>query len=249
MDSRFGGRTGKFVLGSVVLAGVLAGTGCGKKAAGDVERIQASGNFRVAIVDTDSSYTSLEENEPVGLEPDLAEYIGQMLGVNVKYQVCEKKEALAAVADGEADVAMGCINNSGSLSGEYRVSAVYGKGYFYAVTKAGDYVLTVGALENSSVGTDAGLDEETKSSLHQAEGIRLVDYSSLSDAARDVKDGAIRAYICYENQAKQLLEDEELQVQNVSNLDPEEFVIVTSRANETLAGGMDTLIRQFLEAE
>ncbi len=44
-----------------------------------------------------------------------------------------------------------------------------------------------------------------------------------------------RAYVCYENQARLFLEDDELQVQNVSNLAPEEFVVVTGKENRTLA--------------
>lgn len=235
-----------FMAAAVLVMGV-AGAGCSKKTVGDVERIQASGSFRVAIVDTDSPYTSMEGETPVGIEPELAEYIGQMLGVSVKYQVCGKKEALAAVADGEADVALGCMNHSGSLSEEFLVSTSYGKGYFYVVTRTGDYALTVGALENSTVGVDQGLDEATRSSLYQAEGIRIVDYDSPEAGAQAVKSGAVRAYVCYENQAKLFLDDEELQVQNVSNLPPEEFVVVTGKENGTLVNGINTLIQQFLD--
>ena len=243
------GISGRVFLAGAALGWALFGAGCAKKTAGDVERIQASGNFRVAIVDTDSPYTSLEGETSVGIEPDLAEYIGEMLGVKVQYQVCGKKEALAAVADGEADVALGCLNRSGNLASDYLVSTSYGKGYFYVVTKTGDYALTIGALENSPVGVDRGLDEDTRSSLYQAEGVRIGDYDSPQAGAQAVKSGAIRAYVCYENQARLFLEDDELQVQNVSNLAPEEFVVVTGKENRTLASGMDTLIRQFLTEE
>ena len=195
----------------------LLGTGCGKKTESDVERIQKAGVFRVAIVDTGSRYTSVDEAKPTGLEPELAEYISQALGTEVQFQVYNKKEALEAVSSGEADVAMGCINGSGSLAGEYRLSLSYGKGYFYGVTRAGDYALTIGALENSPVGVDRGLDEDTRSSLYQAEGVRIGDYDSPQAGAQAVKSGAIRAYVCYENQARLFLEDDELQVQNVSN--------------------------------
>ena len=235
------------LLGAALLTSVLAGAGCAKKTVGDVERIQASGKFRVAIVDTDSRYTSLEGETPVGIEPKLAEFIGGNLGVDVVYQVCEKAEALAAVADGEADAALGRIHHSGKLAGDYLVSTSYGKGYIYVVTKTGDYALTIGALKGSPLGVDRGLDEDTRSSLYQAEGIRIADYDSPKDGAEDVKNGVIRAYICYEDQAELFLEDEALQVQNVSNLEPEEFVIVTGKENSALASGMNTLIRQFLD--
>lgn len=235
--------------GGVILALGVFGAGCAKKAGNEVERIQALGNLRVAIVDTGSRYTDVAGDTPVGVEPDLVKYIGDALGVQVQYQVCTKQEALAAVAAGEADIALGCINHSGSLSGEYLVSTSYGKGYFYGVTKAGDYVLTIGALENSSVGVDRELDEETRTKLYQAEGIKVTDYGSPAEGGDGVKNGTVRAYICYEDQAKTLLEDEELQVQNLSNLDPEEFVIVAGKSDTTLISGINTLIRQFLEKE
>ncbi len=235
-------------LAAILVMGVLT-AGCAKKTSGAVERIQALGNLRAAIVDTQSRYTQLEGETLVGIEPELVQWIADALGVTVQYQVCNKSEALAAVAAGEADIALGCINHSGSLSGEYLVSTEYGKGYFYAVTKAGDYVLTVGALAEASVGVDRELDEETRTKLYQAEGIRITDYGSWEEGADGVKNGTIRAYICCEEQARMLMEDEALQVQNLSNLDPEEFVIVAGKSDTALVSGINTLIRQFLEKE
>lgn len=248
------GRRRRRLAGTVILmVGILAvgilAAGCAKKTSGAVERIQALGNLRVAIVDTQSRYTKIEGETPVGMEPELVRWIADALGVTVSYQVCDKSEALAAVAAGEADIALGCINHSGSLSGEYLVSTEYGKGYFYAVTEAGDYVLTVGALEDVSVGVDRELDEETRTKLYQAEGIRITDYGSGLEGADGVKKGTIRAYICYEDQARMLMEDEALQVQNLSNLEPEEFVIVAGKSDTALINGINTLIRQFLEKE
>lgn len=239
----------KLITACLLLFTALGGVGCSKKTVSDVERIQASGNLRVAIVDTDSQYTDSLGEQLVGIEPELAEYIAENLKVQVKYQVCTKKEALEAVAAKEADIALGCINNSGSLSTDYLMSTHYGIGHFYAVTKAGDYALTIGAFKDSVIGVDKGLDEDTKSRLYQAEGIRVSDYNSYEDGARAVKEGSIRAYICYENQAKLLLEDEELQVQNMTNLEPEEFVVVAAKSDVTLIRGINTLIQQFLERE
>lgn len=243
------GHRGRGLAVAMILMTGLLAAGCAKKSSGAVERIQALGNLQVAIVDTQSRYTRLDGETLAGVEPELVQRIAQALGVTVQYQVCDKAEALAAVAAGEADIALGCINHSGSLSGEYLLSTEYGKGYFYAVTKAGDYVLTVGTLENASVGVDRELDEETRTKLYQAEGIRITDYGSAEEGKDAVKNGTIRAYICYEEQARALMEDEALQVQNLSNLEPEEFVIVARKSDTTLMNGINTLIRQFLEEE
>ena len=64
-----------------------------------------------------------------------------------------------------------------------------------------------------------------------------------------MKEGVIRAYICYEEQAKALLADEALQVQDLTDLEPEAYVVVADKASQTLISGIDVLIRQFLEAE
>lgn len=231
------------------LALILSGAGCARKTSNEVERIQGAGILKVALVDTGSRYMDMAGEEPVGIEPELAKFIASALGVEVRYQVCEKTEALEAVAAGEADIALGCINNSAGLAGEYLTSTSYGKGYFYAVTRTGDYALTVGSFKDSDLGADGNLDEATRTALYQAEGVQVKDYDSWQAAGEDVKEGLIRAYICYEDQAGALLEDEELQVQNVANLKPEEFVVVAAKSDTVLINGINTLIRQFLEEE
>ena len=96
---------------------------------------------------------------------------------------------------------------------------------------------------------EKGLDEETRGKLYQAEGVRVSDFSSPEAAADAIKADEIRAYICYEEQAKALLADEALQVQDLTDLEPEAYVVVADKASQTLISGIDVLIRQFLEAE
>ncbi|KMW09491.1 transporter substrate-binding domain-containing protein [Enterocloster citroniae] len=237
-------------LAALLAAGmVLTIGGCSGKKNDRVSQIRESGAFRVAIVNTDSRYTGFRGETPVGIEPELCDMIAQALGVTTEYQVMSRSQALQAVNEGQADIAVGCINATGRLDDEYQISTPYGKGFFYAVTKAGDYAMTVGALEDSLVGVDSGMDEETRAQLYQAKGISVQDYENLQDAAADIKDGTIRAYICYEAQAKELALDSELQVQNLMNLDAEEFVIVAGKESQTLISGIDIIVRQFLEKE
>ncbi len=241
-------RPGKAVL-LLALAVLALLSGCSKKADDVVKTIQGAGVLRVAIVDSNSRYTSLTDGKPAGVEPDLAEYIAGALGVSTQFEVKSRQDALAAVTAGEADIALGCINASGGLTTDYLVSTPYGKGFLYAVTRRGDFALTAGSFADSKLGVTGTLDDATRSRLYESDGITVENYASAEEAARDIKDGVIRAYICYEDQAKGLLEDEELQVQNVSNLDPEEFVIVAPKNSRTLVGGINTLIQQFLEQE
>ncbi|MCD8082511.1 MAG: transporter substrate-binding domain-containing protein, partial [Clostridiales bacterium] len=204
----------------------------------------------VALFNSDSPYTSLEGDVPVGLEPELAEYIANALGVQADFSLYEDRSAaLAAVNQGEADIAMGCIHRSPSLTTEYLASTPYGKGYLYVATKRGDYVTTTGSLASSSVGVDRKLNEETRTHLYQADNIQITDYASLDDAKAAIDEETIRAYVCYENQAKLLLDEEELQVQNMMQLAPEEFCVAAQSSQQKLIDGIDVLIRQFTEQQ
>lgn len=226
---------------------VLALGGCSGGGKDAVKKIQEAGVFRVALVDSDNGYTALEGETPVGVEPELAEFIGQNLGVGTELRVYGKEEALNAVETGEADIAMGCIGQSGAVLERFSTTGVYGKGYCYVVTKKGDFVGSIGGLNNRVVGVERTLDEVTRNALYSAEEISLMDMTDYEKAGEGLLGGTIQAYVCYEKQAKRLLVQEGLQVQNLMNLQPEEYVIVAPKGSGGLVDGMNVLIRQFLE--
>ncbi|MBQ6856675.1 MAG: hypothetical protein IJO13_06195, partial [Lachnospiraceae bacterium] len=74
-------------------------------------------------------------------------------------------------------------------------------------------------------------------------------YGNAAAAAGDIKAGRIRGYVCSEAEAKELLSDGALQVQNLFDVNPDEYVIVAGKEDVTLVNGMNTLIAQFLTKE
>lgn len=237
--------------GAVLLLTAAAAltAGCSGSSEDGVNVIRDAGVLKVALVNTESPYTVFDGDAPTGLEPQIAESVGQALGVPVEYQLCDKASALSAVAEGTADIAIGSISQSGQMESMYLTSTPYARGFFYAVTAEGDYVQTIGGLSNSVLGTFGGLDEGSRTQLYQAGGITVNEYADAETAAEDIKNGRIRAYICYENEAKQLLKDKELQVQNLANLDPENYVVVAGKEDQSLVSGINKLIVQILEKE
>ena len=238
-------------IGAVIIAAGLAlsVSGCSGKTADSVKSIQESGVFKVAIVNSDNYYTSLEGNTPVGMEPELVETISAALGAAVEYQVLSESAALEAVASGTADIARGCISGSSVLADQYRCTTSYGKGFYYVATEKGDYAQSPDALANSVVGVNSRLSEGARPQLYASEGITLHDYAEADAAAKDIKDGKIRAYVCMEQDAKELLSDSKIQVQNLFEVDPAEYVIVAESGDQTLVSGMNTMIAQFLTKE
>lgn len=237
--------------GAVLLAAGLAlsVSGCSGKNVDSIQTIQESGVFKVAIVDSDNSYTRMEGTTPVGMEPELVKTISGALGTTTEFQVLSESAALQAVTAGTADIALGCISGSSSISDAYLVTTSYGKGFYYVVTEKGDYAQSVGAFANSVVGVNSRLGDGTRNQLYAASGITLNEYSSAETAAKDIKDGRIRAYVCGEEDAKALLSDSKLQVQNIFDVDPAEYVIVAGSDDQNLVNGMNTMIAQFLAKE
>ena len=237
--------------GAVLLAAglVLSVSGCSGKTVDKVAAIQQAGVLKVAIVDSGSHYTRLDGSTPVGMEPELIGTISAALGVTTDFQVMGHDEALQAVSAGNADVAIGCLNSSVVLADTHLMSTPYGKGFFYVVTEKGDYAQSPGAFANSVIGVDSVMDSETRGQLYKAEGVTVNEYGSPEAAAADMKEGRIRAYICYENDAEALLSDEELQVQNLFEVDSEDYVIAAGKDAQNLVNGINVMIQQFLEKE
>ncbi len=246
MKKRTSKRFGAVLLMTAI---VLSMSGCSGKKDDSVKRIQEAGVLKVALINSDNAYTSLNGDSPVGKEPELISSIAGALGVTVDYQIAGREEALAAVGGGTADLALGCINETSNLASQYLVSTPYARGFFYAVTEKGDYAQTIGAFHDSVIGADHHLDEESISQLYHASAVTVNRYEDAEDAAKAMKDGTIRAFICYETDAKELLKDSKLQVQNLTNLNPENYVIVTGERNQGLMNGINVLIKQFLEKE
>ena len=237
--------------GAVLLAAglILSVSGCSGKTVDKVKAIQEAGVLKVAIVNSESSFTKMDGNTPVGMEPELIETISAALGVTTDFQVMGNNEALEAVSTGTADVAIGCLNSSAALAENYLMSTPYGKGFFYAVTEKGDYAQSPGAFANSVIGVNSMMDSESRGQLYKADGITVNEYGSFEAAAADIKDGRIRAYICYENDAKALLEDKALQVQNLFDTEAEDYVIIAGKDASNLVNGINVMIQQFLVKE
>lgn len=238
-------------LGAAVLAAALAlsVSGCSGKTSDAVKAIQEAGVFKVAIVDSDNAFTSLDGTTPVGMEAELVETIASALGASAEYQVMDRSAALQAVTDGTADIALGCINGSSSLASNYLYTTPYGKGFFYIVTEKGDYAQSAGAFANSAIGINKNLSDEVRSQMSTADGATISEYGNAAAAASDIKAGRIRGYVCGEAEAKELLSDGALQVQNLFEVNPDEYVIVAGKEDVTLVNGMNTLIAQFLTKE
>lgn len=239
----------KKIIAVLAVGLVLVVSGCSGKKSDGIKEIQETGVLKTAIVNSENQYTSMNGTEPVGLEPELVEEIASALGVKAEYQVMSQEEALEAVSNGASDIAIGCINTSASLTENYLFTTAYGKGFFYVVTKKGDYAQSVGAFADSSIGMEGNLGDELRIQLSAADNITIHEYGNAETAAKDIEDGRIRAYVCGETQAKKLLADSAFQVQNLFHVNPAQYVIVTGKEENKLVSGMNTLIAQFLTKE
>ena len=239
----------RFRIMIMAIALILAVSGCSKKSMDSTNSILQSGILKVAITDSDNYYTSLNGRQPIGMEPELVKTIATVLGVSTEYQILSKAAALEAVANGTADIAIGCISDTEGIPGSFSVTTSYGKGFYYAVTKKGDFAQTTAAFSDSVVGVTKRLDKVNKNRFYAVNGITLSEYKDMDAIAADIRSNRIRAYICMEDEARELLSDPNLQLQNMFDLNPVEYVIVAGSDDQTLINGMNSLIAQFLVKE
>lgn len=232
----------------IVLAGVIV-AGCGKKEDRSVEEIQSCGVLRAAVPDTQTMlfYQDEETDEYRGEEAELVEMIAEALGVSVQYLPVGRENFYGMLSTGEADIAIGSIMDSSSLTQNSLYSTPYGSGYIYIVTLRGFYVGDLGVFSNKTVGVSTQLAPESANALYAVDNIDIQSYDNTASVSADLTGGKIAGYLCYQSEAEDLLKQGEYQVQDAAGIERENYVILAPVDSATLLEGINAVIRQYTE--
>ncbi len=237
------------IVGTITILSVTSG--CAKKSSDQTAAIKKSGTLRVAITtgrsrlawvdDTDGSYK--------GMEPGIATTIASGFGLEVSFVPVESGRPLTEVLEqGEADMAIGSITDDGTLSEEFGMTSPYAYGYLCAVTSRGNYINSIAALNDSQIGISSNVSSSSLLKLNEVKTAGEKTYSE-TDGRKALENGTIEAYICYEDEAVAMIEDEEIfQAQSLIDTDQEGFVAITKKENKGLLEGMEVLTQAYLDA-
>lgn len=248
MKRKHGMRT---LLVLAAVAALAVTSGCSKKNSDQTSAIQKTGTLRVAITTGRSRLAWVDDTDGAyhGMEPGLAGEIAKAFGLEVSFVPVESGRPLTEVLNqGEADMAIGSITDDGSLSGEFGMTSPYAYGYLCAVTSRGNFINSIAALKDSPIGISSNVSASSLLTLNEAEPSEEKTYSE-TDGRRALENGTIEAYICYEDEAVSMVEDEQIfQAQNLIDTDAEGFVAITKKENKGLLEGMEAVTQAYLDA-
>ncbi len=234
-----------------MIAAVSVTAGCAKKDSDQTSAIQKSGTLRVAITTGRSRLAWVDETDGNyhGMEPGIATTIAQGFNLEVSFVPVESGRPLTEVLEqGEADMAIGSITDDGTLSENFGMTTPYAYGYLCAVTSRGNFINSIAALNDIQIGISSNVSASSLLKLNEAEPAGERTYSE-TDGRKALENGAIQAYICYEDEAVSMIEEEEIfQAQTLIDTEPEGFVAITKKENKGLLEGMEAITQSYLDA-
>ncbi len=236
------------MVGVMTTAALLGG--CSGKGKDKTSSIKKSGALRVAIATGMSRLTVANSDGTYkGLEPEIIRTIADNMELEVTYvPVEEGQSALALLDEDEADLAIGSIVNDGTLDASYGVTTPYAYGYICAVTSRGNYVNSLSALTDSNIGISDKLSIADQQKINGVEVAVKNTYSD-SDGEKALENGAIEAFICYEDEAVELIKSNSIfQAQNLTDVESDGFVIATAKNNRKLLEDAETISQAYLDA-
>lgn len=221
--------------------------GCGKKEPSPVQNIKNAGTLKVALVNDDTLICQYDEaaGTYTGIEPGTVQTMADNLGVTITYSKMSLADARTALETGNADIAIGSINNEVDYQYNYGISPEYKVGYVYAVTERGNFVDTYGALKGKNVGIYRGISNTVRKEIEGIENVSINEYEDIDKVKADLKSGKIEAYFCYEKQAKNIVTDTNYQTQNIMDAALEYYVILTNVNSPDVLNEVNTALAQY----
>ncbi|MBR6344110.1 MAG: transporter substrate-binding domain-containing protein [Lachnospiraceae bacterium] len=235
---------------TVLTAFIVAGCGNAQTDT-SVTDIIARGSFRVAIPDYDTSllYYDTEAGAFRGTEAEIIDVIASSLGVPVQYVEVPKAELMLAVANGNADVAIGYIDQNSSSLQNYGKTLSYGGENLYVVSPRGVYVGSLTVFKDNKVGVSNLIDQNAYGPVYNCGAAEVLIYDNSQSVIAALSNDEIEGYVCYQSEAQYLISTGDFQVQSCVDLEREEFVIGTLASNTELISGSNNLIKMYLEGK
>lgn len=243
-------KLSKRIISMTVMAvmSMAALTGCGNAKDDSIQRIQQNQVIRVAVPDKDSSflYYDYENEEYAGLDADVVNQIACALGVGVEYVQADSESYTNLIATGQADIAIGMINEMNNELQQFNKSVSYGSDFLYVVTPNDVYPWDLTMFANQEIGIAGNLDSDTSGNLFVIGEPIIYSYKRITDAANDLETGSIKAFFCYRDDAEAIMETGNFRIQNATDIPKENYVILSALSDVSLSNGINIVIGQYL---
>lgn len=181
---------------------------CGKGAEDRLEAIKARGVLEVATEPYFAPYEFIDPNQEgdaqfVGFDMEIAKYIADKIGVELKIVPLDFTAVLAGVTEGKYDMAISAIAYSPTREEAMNLSKGYlfadtGYGFICRAEDAGKYT-DIASLEGATVITQSGSVQESIYNMYVKDAVTVKEYklvSQMTDAYLAVSEGKADVCVC-----------------------------------------------------
>lgn len=190
-------------------------------------------------------YEYIEDGKVVGIDNEIANYIGEKLGLEVECENMNFDSVLAAVQSGKADLGL-----AGMTVREDRLQAVnfsdtYVKSSQVIIVRNDSDIANVDGLKDKTVGVQTGTTGDIY--VSDEEGVKVERYNKGAEAVQALAQGKIDAVVIDEQPAKAFVEATEgIKILDEKFTD-EEYAIAINKKNDELLKKVNEALAEMKE--
>lgn len=232
-----------FAVAAVLTACCCCLAGCGRGAPDTLEAVKKKEKLVVAAPRQQEG--DLSRSWAGSLEREVIEAMGSRLNAEIVYEYTEPGGEVQAVEDGRADIAAGAVILEDSGNDGYSVT--YGCRPVYIALEADRKVISLGELGDLSVGLGPGVGKNVRSQLYAVSGMTMNDVVDAQAAKALIEEGKIAGYVCFEAEARELMDGGGLWVQELPGIRPESYAFYAGKEQYRMLGELNQLLTEKLK--
>ena len=181
---------------------------------------------------------------------EIAEYIANELGAPLEISKTDRSAALEMISSGRADIAVGAFSDSNDPGLNFLMTMPIAENRIYIVCGGDLSVTGTTDLTGKIVGASAELPESILRSLISVVADGNLICNNAKTAAELLKSGDINAYVCFEEEASELLSgNNKLRCCIPADIEPERYGVVVSKSKTALFGAVNGIVGKMITGE
>lgn len=214
-------------------------SGCGKQEKDAVDLIKEQGMLTAAVPKEIQGRPRYEAD----LEQRVLKAVADELSVELRFVEMEEKELEAAVEARTVDVAAGITAANDERNASH--SVLYSRKAVFIATSQELRFSNVSDLVGLELGFSQQVGETARNQFYMVNGVSMKDYGDIEEVKSDILSKKTSGYICYEDEARILLEEDGIAVQDIPGIGTEAYAFTVGKGQPRLLG----LINQLLTEE
>ena len=181
---------------------------------------------------------------------EIAEYIAKELNAPLEITKADRSAALDMLSSGRADIAIGSFSDSNDPGLNFLMTMPIAENKIYIVCDGDISVTGTTDLMGRVAGASAELPESILRSLISIVSDGTLVCNNAKSASELLKSGDIHAFVCYEEDALELLsENKELRCCIPADIEAERFGILVPKSKTALFGAVNGIVGKMITGE